>query len=31
MQIHDGCIEIPERAGTGFSFDQDAIRHFELA
>lgn len=30
MQIDDGCIVIPERAGTGFSFNPDAIRHFEL-
>lgn len=30
MQIRDGFIEIPQRAGTGFSFNQDAIRHFAL-
>lgn len=30
MQLDDGFIEIPERAGTGFSFNQDAIRHFSL-
>jgi L-alanine-DL-glutamate epimerase-like enolase superfamily enzyme len=31
MVISEGMIEIPDRPGTGFSFDQDAIRHFDLA
>lgn len=30
MQIEDGMIQIPERPGTGFSFDPDAIRRFDL-
>ena len=30
MQIDDGFILIPERAGTGFSFNRDAIRQLRL-
>ena len=30
VEIHDGYIDIPERPGTGFSFDVDALRHFDL-
>jgi L-alanine-DL-glutamate epimerase-like enolase superfamily enzyme len=31
MDIRDGMIEIPDRPGTGFSFDAEAIRRFALA
>ena len=30
MQIRDGMIDIPDRPGTGFSFNAEAIRRFEL-
>ena len=30
MVIEDGDILIPERPGTGFSFDHDAIERFRL-
>jgi L-alanine-DL-glutamate epimerase-like enolase superfamily enzyme len=30
MEIRDGMIEIPDRPGTGFSFDPAAIRRFDL-
>jgi L-alanine-DL-glutamate epimerase-like enolase superfamily enzyme len=30
MEIRDGMITIPDRPGTGFSFNPEAIRRFEL-
>ena len=30
MEIRDGMIDIPDRPGTGFSFNSEAIRRFEL-
>ncbi len=30
MEISDGMLRIPERPGTGFSFDQAAIKRFSL-
>jgi L-alanine-DL-glutamate epimerase-like enolase superfamily enzyme len=30
MDICDGMIAIPERPGTGFSFDKDAIKRFSV-
>ena len=30
MEISDGMIEIPARPGTGFSFNEEAMRRFEL-
>ena len=29
MEINDGMIEIPARPGTGFSFNEEAMRRFE--
>lgn len=31
MHIEHGMIEIPDRPGTGFSFDHEAIRSFDLS
>jgi L-alanine-DL-glutamate epimerase-like enolase superfamily enzyme len=31
VAIDDGMMEIPERPGTGFTFNRDSIRRFELA
>ena len=31
MVIRDGMIDIPQRPGTGFSFDPEAIRRYQLA
>ena len=30
MEIEDGMIVIPERHGTGFTFDRDAIKRFSV-
>jgi len=30
MEIRDGMIDIPSRPGSGFSFNAEAIRRFEL-
>lgn len=30
MEISDGMLRIPERPGTGFSFDQAALKRFSL-
>lgn len=30
ITVEDGMIAIPERPGTGFTFDQDAIKRFDL-
>ncbi len=31
MEIRDGMIDVPERPGTGFSFNPEAIRRFEMS
>jgi len=31
MEIRDGMIDLPQRPGTGFSFDPEAIRRYRLA
>jgi L-alanine-DL-glutamate epimerase-like enolase superfamily enzyme len=31
MEIRDGMIDIPQRPGTGFSFDPEAVARYQLA